>query len=95
MIGFLLPFVPDFMEIIEVDLADKRRVVSMFEKLGEYFFGELPNILDGKGSLLLVVKNDFLVLFVLVNETYVTLRISINLLIKPAILPDFYFFLVI
>lgn len=53
------------MKVVEVDLPDKGGVVFMFEIFGEYLFGELPDILDGKGPFMLIVEYDVLILLVL------------------------------
>ena len=64
-ICFLLAFVSDFMKIVEIDLTYKRGVVSMFKISREYLFSEFSYVFDGEGSFQLIVKNDFLIFFVL------------------------------
>ena len=58
-------FIPDFVEIIHVELPYKRREVPMPEVHGQYFLLELLYIIDDESSTIAIPSDDILILLIL------------------------------
>jgi hypothetical protein len=68
LVDFLFTLLPDFMEIVEIDLTNKGRVVAMFKVLWEYFFCKSSYIFYSDRSFLFAVSNNLLIWFALVID---------------------------
>lgn len=59
-------FFPNFVEVIHVELPDKRRKLAMFEVLGQYLFGEFILVFDNEAVALVSPLHNIAIPFILI-----------------------------